>query len=83
MIERNPQLPSQGEVQDEQSVLEDIAWFEARIRQLGDEGVEEVRGSAALQVCRLLLRQRRQLLAALRDGNPEKWPEYAAHAEND
>ena len=69
---------------DEATVLADIAYFESRIHTLLDGSGEDpgasssARDSATLQVYRLLLRQRHQLLAALRDGVPEKWPEYAS-----
>lgn len=69
---------------DEATVLADIEYFESRIRALLDGPDESpgisnsARDSATLQVYRLLLRQRHQLLAALRDGVPEKWPEYAS-----
>lgn len=72
---------------DEATVLADIEYFESRIRALlegsdkgasaVDGGCNSARDAATLQVYRLLLRQRHQLLAALRDGVPEKWPEYA------
>lgn len=61
---------------DEGAVLADIAYFEARIAALADCG--RARNAASVQVFRLLLRQRRQLLAAIRDGVPERWPEYAS-----
>lgn len=60
---------------DEASVLADIDYFERRIRML--EESDSARGLATVQVYRLLLRQRRQLLAAIRDGVPERWPEYS------
>jgi hypothetical protein len=59
---------------DETAVVEDIRYFESRLEALGEP--VSARDSAAIQVYRLLLRQRRQLLAAIRDGVPEKWPEY-------
>ncbi|HEX7030138.1 MAG TPA: hypothetical protein VF254_06045 [Gammaproteobacteria bacterium] len=61
---------------DEAAVLADIRYYEARIAEHGDAC--SPRQNASLQVCRLLLRQRRQLLAAIRDGAPERWPEYSA-----
>lgn len=60
---------------DETTVLADIEYFESRVQSLA--GSDLVRDRASLQVYRLLLRQRRQLLAAIRDGVPERWPEYA------
>ena len=65
---------------DEATVLADIDYFESRIRTLLDGPGEgsSARDTATLQVYRLLLRQRHQLLAALRDGVPDRWPEYAA-----
>lgn len=60
---------------DEATVLADIAYFESRVTTLS--GSDLARDRASLQVYRLLLRQRRQLLAAIRDGVPERWPEYA------
>lgn len=64
---------------DEATVLADIVYFESRIRALlNNPGEVSARDTATLQVYRLLLRQRHQLLAALRDGVPDRWPEYAA-----
>lgn len=60
---------------DEMTVLADIDYFESRIRELSESS--SARDTASVQVYRLLLRQRRQLLAAIRDGVPERWPEYA------
>lgn len=60
---------------DEGTVLEDIRYFEGRLAALREP--RSARDLAAAQVYRLLLRQRRQLLAAIRDGVPERWPEYA------
>ena len=62
---------------DEATVLADIAYFESRINLLKSEENGAPRDTATLQVYRLLLRQRRQLLAAIRDGMPGNWPEYA------
>lgn len=60
---------------DEQTVREDICYFESRLEELGRPDTS--RDTAAVQVYRLLLRQRRQLLAAIQDGCPERWPDYA------
>lgn len=64
-----------GEPADEATVLADIRYFEERLAMLGEASSE--RELASVQIYRLLLRQRRQLLAAIRDGAPERWPEYA------
>lgn len=53
----------------------DIRYFEHRLAELA--GCNNPRDLAQQQVYRLMLRQRRQLLAALRDGRPDAWPEYA------
>ncbi|HEX7046261.1 MAG TPA: hypothetical protein VF275_01640 [Gammaproteobacteria bacterium] len=65
-----------SEPPDEAAVLADIRYYEARIAALAE--ANDVREIASMQVCRLLLKQRRQLLAAIRDGVPERWPEYAS-----
>jgi len=79
MIQRRQSWGDRDGLPDEATVLADIDYFESRIRLLleGPEEGKGARDAATLQVYRLLLRQRRQLLAALRDGVPEKWPEYA------
>ena len=58
----------------EQDVLEDIRYFERQLESLDRTGTS--RSLAAAQVYRLLLRQRRQYLNALRDGQPSRWPDY-------
>lgn len=72
-------MDNQQVVPDEAEVLADIRHFEQRIAAL--EETRDARAVASLQVYRLLLRQRRQLLAAVRDGAPERWPEYASRQE--
>ncbi|MDX1442225.1 MAG: hypothetical protein R3270_00465 [Gammaproteobacteria bacterium] len=58
----------------EDDVLEDIQYFERQLQ--GLDSIGDRRSLAASQVYRLLLRQRRQYLNALRDGQPERWPDY-------
>ncbi|MGD8379232.1 MAG: hypothetical protein PVJ40_03265 [Gammaproteobacteria bacterium] len=59
---------------EEQSLLEDIAYFEDKVRRLGTPGSSYER--AMLRVYASLLSHRRQRLAALRDGHPDAWYEY-------
>lgn len=85
MFQRKHSWGSCEGLPDESTVLADIEYFENRIRTLleaADAG-NHARETATLQVYRLLLRQRHQLLAALRDGVPEKWPEYASDISPD
>lgn len=59
----------------ENEVLEDIRYFENRLDEI--RGAESVYQRARRNVYRILLRHRRQLLAAIRDGRPEAWTEYS------
>lgn len=58
----------------EEEILADVREFTARLTELdGSSGpVDQTRR----QVYVILLQHRQQLLAALRDGNPDNWPEY-------
>lgn len=61
----------------EQDVIEDIQYFEQQLEGLSRKS--DRRALAAAQVYRLLLRQRRQYLNALRDGKPDCWPDYPSN----
>lgn len=58
----------------ENEVLSDIRYFEDRLDEI--RHAESVYQRARRNVYRILLRHRRQLLAAIRDGRPEAWTEY-------
>lgn len=75
MIEKRHSWGKSDGLPDEATILADIEYFESRVGTLA--GSDLARDRASLQVYRLLLRQRRQLLAAVRDGVPDRWPEYA------
>ncbi len=60
----------------EEEILSDIAYFGERLDQLGSPS--SVYERARKHVYTVLLRHRKQLLAAYRDGRPEAWPEYEA-----
>lgn len=59
---------------DEQTLLEDIRYFEGKVRDLDRPTSAYER--AMLRVYGSLLAHRRQLLMAYRDGRPEAWFEY-------
>lgn len=59
---------------DEASILADIAYFEDRLRELDEPRSD--RGEAMERVYQALLAHRRRMLAAWRDGRPERWFEY-------
>lgn len=58
----------------ESQVRADIRYFQERLAQL--DRAEDRLSRARRTMYEVLFRQRRQLLAALRDGRPEFWPEY-------
>lgn len=53
----------------------DIRYYEHELERLGE--ASQARDLARLQVIRLLLRQRRQLRAALLNNDEDNWPDYA------
>lgn len=63
----------------EEEILSDIAYFGERLDQLSSPA--SVYERARKHVYTVLLRHRKQLLAAYRDGRPEAWPEYEAVRE--
>ncbi len=58
-----------------QRVEADIRYYEHELDRMG--GASQARDLARLQVIRLLLRQRRQLRAALLNDDEDNWPDYA------
>lgn len=58
----------------EESILEDIRYFEKRLKSIGEP--EDSHDRAMHRVYSSLLAHRRQMLAAYRDGRPEAWFEY-------
>lgn len=59
---------------DEQAILADIRYFEDKVRELDAPRTGYER--AMQRVYRSLLAHRRQILAAWRDGRPDRWYEY-------
>lgn len=59
---------------DEPAILADIAYFEGKVREIGAPHSNYER--AMQRVYQSLLTHRRQILAAWRDGRPERWYEY-------
>lgn len=57
---------------NESNVLADIRYFEERVASLDSDS----QGKAMQRVYASLLKHRRQVLAALRDGRPDAWYEY-------
>lgn len=64
-----------------QRVEADIRYYEHELERLGG-GVSQARDLARLQVIRLLLRQRRQLRAALLNDDEDNWPNYAPESND-
>lgn len=64
----------------EQEVLNDIRRFREQLAMLArtDHRHAQAHAEARRQVYRTLLRQRRQLLAAIRAGQPRDWPVFTA-----
>lgn len=59
---------------DEASILADIAYFESKLAELVSPETDESRAMHRVHLS--LLVHRRRLLAAWRDGQPERWSEY-------
>lgn len=59
---------------DESAILADIAYFEAKVAEFDAPRTSYER--AMQRVYRSLLIHRRQILAAWRDGRPDRWYEY-------
>lgn len=57
---------------DESAIIADIDYFEAKLRALADEGED----AAMRRVYQSLLTHRRRVLAAWRDGHPDRWFDY-------
>ena len=60
----------------EQAVLEDILYFQQRLLIVGEDHGRY--SQARREVYLTLLRQRRQLLSAIRAGRPRDWPVFVA-----
>ena len=59
---------------DESAILADIRYFEDKVRELGEPRTSYEH--AMQRVYQSLLTHRRQILAAWRDGRPDRWFEY-------
>jgi hypothetical protein len=59
---------------DESAILADIRYFEDKVREL--DAPRTSYEHAMQRVYRSLLTHRRQILAAWRDGRPDRWYEY-------
>jgi hypothetical protein len=75
-LERSEAQPRDYSKVTEEEILSDIAYFNDRLGQMGN--ASSVYERARKHVYTVLLRHRKQLLAAYRDGRPEAWPEYEA-----
>ncbi len=69
-------LPRDYSQLPEQAVLDDIDYFQQQLLRLGEDHGRY--SQARRDVYLTLLRQRRQLLTAIRAGRPADWPVFTA-----
>lgn len=72
--------PASFERISEVDILSDIDYFRARLAELPVNADRYTRARRHVYIT--LLQQRRRLLAALRAGRPEDWPDFPVNEEN-